>query len=334
MSFVKAGDVLRLALDLQGTASGLTLAEIAAKFGVSRRTAERMRDAVAAATGRIEESGLGGREKRWRLAAGGVGRLAEPNAAEIADVARAAAMARADGLAPLAESLDGLAAKLKAAQRAPMRLRNEPDIEALSESEAFASRPGPRPLVDRAIVATIREAIRRYRRLRIVYRYRGSGRRGWDIVHPYGFLLGHRHYLVALRPEAGDFRSYALGNFERADMLDESFERRRDFSLAAHARRSFGVFQEREHEVRWRFRPEAAADAREYLFHPSQRIQDAPDGGLVVSFRAGGLKEMAWHLLTWGDLVEVEAPAALRDFWRLASFAAAKRRLRPFGPFA
>jgi len=29
------------------------------------------------------------------------------------------------------------------------------------------------------------------------------------------------------------------------------------------------------------------------------------DGSLVVKFRAGGRKEMDWHLYTWGDEVEV-----------------------------
>jgi hypothetical protein len=34
---------------------------------------------------------------------------------------------------------------------------------------------------------------------------------------------------------------------------------------------------------------------------------------MLVSFRAGGLLEMAWHLMAWGRHVEVIEPAALRD---------------------
>jgi predicted DNA-binding transcriptional regulator YafY len=332
VSFVKAGDVLKLALKLQATAEGVSLADIQRDFGVSRRTAERMRDAVEAATRQLEEVRHGGREKRWRLAPRSLERLADPTAEEIAGLARAAALARSSGVPLLADELDSLHHKLKASQRAAVRARNEPDIEALLAAEAFASRPGPKARFDAAIVDTLRQAIRRYRKLRIVYRYRGSGRRGWDVVHPYGFLIGHRHYLVALREQAGDFRSYALANFEGAEILPESFARRADFALADYAARSFGVFQEKPQDVIWRFGPEAAADAREFLFHPTQSVEERADGSLLVRFRAGGLKEMAWHLLTWGDQVDVLAPAALRRFWNTKSFAAAKRRLRPNSP--
>jgi predicted DNA-binding transcriptional regulator YafY len=36
-----------------------------------------------------------------------------------------------------------------------------------------------------------------------------------------------------------------------------------------------------------------------------------PDGSLIVRFRAGGDLEMAWHLYTWGDHVEVLEPKRL-----------------------
>lgn len=55
--------------------------------------------------------------------------------------------------------------------------------------------------------------------MRLHYRYRGSGKRGFQTVHPYGFLYGNRHYLVArseLAP-ARDFRSFALARTERVE---------------------------------------------------------------------------------------------------------------------
>ena len=41
-------------------------------------------------------------------------------------------------------------------------------------------------------------------------------------------------------------------------------------------------------------------------------MQPQDDGSLVVRFRAGGLVEMANHLATWGDTVEVLSPPELR----------------------
>lgn len=63
----------------------------------------------------------------------------------------------------------------------------------------------------------------------------------------------------------------------------------------------------------WRFSPAAAPTAREFVFHPKQEMTELEDGGLLVSFEASGLVEMAWHLAKWGREVEVVEPVALRE---------------------
>ena len=65
-----------------GFAAGITLDEIAARFAVSRRTAERMRDAVAEVFPQLEEI-EGERPKRWRLPNGLSGIFREPLADEL-----------------------------------------------------------------------------------------------------------------------------------------------------------------------------------------------------------------------------------------------------------
>lgn len=40
---------------------------------------------------------------------------------------------------------------------------------------------------------------------------------------------------------------------------------------------------------------------------------DLEDDGLLVSFEAIGLVEMAWHLAKWDRAVEVVKPTALRE---------------------
>jgi predicted DNA-binding transcriptional regulator YafY len=42
-------------------------------------------------------------------------------------------------------------------------------------------------------------------------------------------------------------------------------------------------------------------------------METQADGSLLVQFRAGGLLEMAWHLMCWGDAVEVVAPETLKS---------------------
>jgi predicted DNA-binding transcriptional regulator YafY len=87
-----------------------------------------------------------------------------------------------------------------------------------------------------------------------------------------------------------------------------------DFDLNAYASQSFGSFHSEAEFglIVWRFNQAAAATAREFLFHPDQIVTDQADGGLIVTFRASGWVEMAWHLYQWGDMVEVLEPPKLR----------------------
>ena len=65
-------------------------------------------------------------------------------------------------------------------------------------------------------------------------------------------------------------------------------------------------------DVRLRFDEDAAPDAENFLFHPSQTCARNNDGSVTVRFRACGIEEMCWHLVTWGDTVTVEGPPRLR----------------------
>lgn len=85
------------------------------------------------------------------------------------------------------------------------------------------------------------------------------------------------------------------------------------FRLADFAARSFGAFQEDPVDIVLKFSSQAAADARRFLFHPSQANEELGDGSLVVRFRSGGLLELVRHLFTWGEAVEILAPQKLRE---------------------
>jgi predicted DNA-binding transcriptional regulator YafY len=49
-----------------------------------------------------------------------------------------------------------------------------------------------------------------------------------------------------------------------------------------------------------------------WRFHANQVVEPQADGAVVVRFRASGMLELAWHLFTWGDKVQVLAPETLR----------------------
>ncbi len=327
-------DLLKLCLMLQGSYGGVSLAEIERAFGVSRRTAERLRDAVLRALPQIEEAPTADRVKRWRLPPDTLTRAVSINVGELEELALGAERLRHDGLGGRAAVLEGLLLKLRAQMRPAALARAEPDLEAMLQASGHAMRPGPRPRLQEGVLDAVREAILSCRELHLRYRKRSTGRVNTTSVAPHGVLFGQRHYLVAFPVERTRRLPalYSLGNILEARVGEASFTRQQGFDLRAYAARAFGVFQEEPSEVTWRFSPELAADAREHHFHPTEQRAELPDGSLELRFTAGGLQEMAWHLFTWGPGVEVVSPPELRELYasllRDALGGMGKRRTR------
>ncbi|PKU25054.1 helix-turn-helix transcriptional regulator [Telmatospirillum siberiense] len=310
----KAENLMRLARDMQGSVTGLTLGEIEERFDVSRRTAERMRDAVLRLYPDYLEEWAPDGLKRWRIPAG-LNRTPDPiQAGEMTALAAGAESLRHEGREEQAALLDKLGAKLRTYLPRETLTRIEPDYELLVQSEGLAFRPGPQATIEGDTRDLLRLAILCSQQVAFDYRSRGTGSISHQTVEPYGFLYGLRPYLVArsANPQAEGLRLFSLANIDKAWQLKTTFVRDPTFSLADYAARSFGTFQESPVEVAWRVRPTSAEDARTWIFHPSQTMEDQPDGSLIVKFRAGGLVEMCWHLFTWGGEIEVLEPPELK----------------------
>ena len=304
--------LLQLARLFAAEPAGISLDEIVEKFSVSRRTAERMRDAVAEVFPQLEEI-EGERPKRWRLPNGLSGIFREPLADELAALHGVARRLEHDGVKDNAALLESLAQKIEASLKPARRRKLAPDVEALLEAEGFASRPGPRPVIAPQISAAIRQALLTGHRLAFSYRAEGAVAPSWREVVPYGVLYGHRVYLVASFPrEPEEPVNYRLDRISDMQVSEATGTRPHDFNLDAYAARSFGAFQEAPHDVVLRFTPEVADEIAAFQFHPTQTFIREPDGSTTVRFRAGGLLEMAWHLFTWGNAVQIVGPEELR----------------------
>ena len=188
-----------------------------------------------------------------------------------------------------------------------------PDVEALLEAERIASRPGPRPVIAPQTFALIREAFLVGRRVAFHYRSEAGEAPAYREVVPYGLLYGHRVYLVAAFPWAEEPVNYRLDRMSDVRVTEATCTRAVGFNLGAYAARSFGVFQEEPHDVVLRFLPEVADEVANFHFHPTQTITREPDDSTIVRFRAGGLREIAWHLFTWGGSVRISAPEELKE---------------------
>jgi predicted DNA-binding transcriptional regulator YafY len=314
--------LLRVAFMLAGTRTGLTLDEIARELGVGRRTAERQRDVLADLFPQLECWDDEARVRRWRLPGSALAGVAELRAEAVAAVEALGCECAARGEADRAGLLREAAATLRALMRPAALRRAEPDIETLMQAEGIAMRPGPRPRLDAALLPTLRRAILSVQLVAVRYARPGC-EPALHLICPYGTLYGGdgRAWLVGHVEGLPHMRLWRLDRIASLDLLDRCFARREDFDLRAYAAQSFGVFQEEPVDVVLRIAPDAAEEAASWLFHPTQTMTREADGALRVSFRAGGVQEMGWHLFTWGTAVTVVAPEELRG--ALAEMAAA-----------
>ncbi|MGB0921371.1 MAG: helix-turn-helix transcriptional regulator [Alphaproteobacteria bacterium] len=313
--FGPAYRLLSLARELaRRSHTGMTLSEMMAFTETSRKTSERMRDTLLQLWPEIEAVWDDNNEKRWVLRSNEGLLGLKPTADELADLALAQKLLTKSGESGLSSRLDDLSAKLVAATSQKDWRRIDPDFEFLTENLGLSSRPGPHETVDPQIEADLRQAMLKQEEVDLHYRARSGDRRTTPRVHPYGFLIGKRHYLVAFCTQASvqQFRLYALSGIEQIIGTGHPFPRDKNFNLAEFASASFGVFQgDPVIDVKLRFLPEVVRDAANFLFHPSQKTYPQKDGTLILEFTCCGTTELCWHLFTWGSSVRIEGPAEL-----------------------
>lgn len=307
----KLDRLLSLVHALAEDAEGLTLDEMASRVGVNRRTAERMRDVILLHFDL--EDVAEGRSKRWRIA-GRLGRMfTQPTPEELAALQTEIDGRRKAGQDARADLLASLLAKVRGALDTKARTRTAPDLEALANAQRTLISAGSAASVHPETLAAVQGAIMGGSMLEFDYRAEGKTEASWRRVIPYGLIHGSISYLVGKIPKGTKPPVYfRLDRMENARASNDPGIVPADFNLDEWLAESFGIWRDAQHEVVLRVGPDAAPRAREWRFHPNQSCEAEPDGGLLVSFRAGGLRELAEHLFCWGSGVDIVAPAELK----------------------
>lgn len=194
---------------------------------------------------------------------------------------------------------------------------------AFLERAAAAYAPhvrGRKPLdpTGRQVIDTLNHAIMQQRVCRVTYRAVDADReRSYDLepLRLLYYMEAGGLYLIARVP--GQSNPFTLA-VERIRHL-ESGTRRFDMpvDLAAgidqRLRDTFGIIAGEPFTVRVRFTAQQAPYIRERVWHPSQCIEDQPDGSLILSFCAASEYEIRAWVLQHGARAEVLEPAWLRD---------------------
>ena len=250
MRYGRLQDIVHLAIRLQGARHGLTLDDIQEEFGVSRRTAERLRDAVDAVFGPLDTVDTSHSRRHRQVCSDALRQLIQVSPEELVELESAAEGLERSGLVERAASLRDLAGKLRAMGRRRSPAELESDVEALLRAEGLAMRAGPRPRIEEGLLPLLREALKVGQMIEFTYLAQSTGRRSRQRVCPCGVLYGNRAFLVGRADWAEDLRLWRLANMSKARLTGETFERDPAFDLRSHARRwvqgrAFSLFTQR-----------------------------------------------------------------------------------------
>jgi len=134
------------------------------------------------------------------------------------------------------------------------------------------------------------------------------------VIEPYVIVYrGNAWYLVAYCHLNLEVRIFRLDRIDRATLMTEPFELPRNFSADSFFAGSWVIEQGDPVRIKLRFAPEAARWVRVAKYHPTQELEEQPDGSLLFIGTVTGTREITRWILGYGADVEVLEPRELRS---------------------
>lgn len=301
----KANEIIELAILMQNSYCGLTIDDITEHFECCRRSAERMKAVLVENFGnKIEEvKNLTDNKKRWRFKKGTMNWLISFSSADFANLEHCKNLQKSKAKQ---KELDELIAKIKALN--PQNI-SEIDIAEISLNQSYAIRQGFRENIKLDVMQIINDSILSQKQIKI--KYDKSDKE--VILNPYGVLYSDRIYLIAYNDRAKEIWTYRISKIKDIELTENYFDKDKNFDIKTFASRSFGIYQGEVFDVILQFDKEAAPDAKEYFFHPTQQGKLNADGTYTLSLKASGEYEIITELLKWRSCVKIIAPQKLKD---------------------
>ena len=114
----------------------------------------------------------------------------------------------------------------------------------------------------------------------------------------------------------GKVATFKIERIEKAEPRLERFEIPEDFDEAELLRYAWGIWYGEKEPVRVRLRfaaGQATRRVKESIWHPTQKLEDLPDGGVIWQAQVAEWQEMLPWVRGWGAEVEVLEPEGLRQ---------------------
>jgi len=293
----------RVLMAMQGVGRP-TAAELAERFGVTERTI--FRDIAA-----LEEMGIPVVRESGRYRVMDTFRVppVQFTAEEVLALVAALDFARRRrslGGAAAANALDKLLAVMPAAQKEMALGLDERLVVDPWQAHSDPAAPGIEP--------ALQAALQGQHPVRIAYEALGASEPSERTVRPYGLAYrGTGLYVIGHCELRRGLRTFRAKRIRAARVLPERFERPADFDLEQYLSGVWGIEDGPLMQVRVRISPPVARLATETVWHPTQRVEQEPDGSVILSLHTRGRSELARWLAGYGGSVAVLAPPELRE---------------------
>jgi proteasome accessory factor B len=299
------------------SARRLTIDDLAARTGVTTRTIRRDLEALQEAGFPLFDEVHEGK-RYWTLEQRAFRRLDDTgfNLAELSALYFTRTLAECLSATPFQQDVRNAFDKLAGAltpgmrqflDRLPLAIqaKADPGVRAVSRSAAGPAPPRPDPRVAQLLDATLH-----HRRVQMRYHSFSSNREKAYAVEPQRLVFAQGGlYLLAFVPEYDELRTFSVDRILGLSVTEDRFEPQ-DLAEDAFAH-SLGVHHGTPQLVEIAFDPQISRYVRDRIWHTSQKIEEQPDGGLVLTLTVS----VDWALRSWilgfGALALVRRPAEL-----------------------
>jgi predicted DNA-binding transcriptional regulator YafY len=301
------------------SARRLTIDDMAARTGVTTRTIRRDLEALQEAGFPLFDEVHDGK-RYWTLEQRAFRRLDDTgfNLAELSALYFTRTLAEGLAATPFQRDVRNAFDKLAAALTPGMRqFLDRLPLAIQAKADPGMRAPGPAgPSDDRSgakpdpRVAQLLDATLHHRRIDMRYHSFSSNREKAYSIEPQRLVFAQGGlYLLAFVPEYDELRTFAVDRILGLSQTDDRFEPQ-VLSEEAFAH-SLGVHQGTPEAVEIAFEPQIARYVRERIWHPSQQIEEQPDGGLILRLTVSNDWALRSWILGFGALARVVAPATL-----------------------
>jgi predicted DNA-binding transcriptional regulator YafY len=157
--------------------------------------------------------------------------------------------------------------------------------------------------------------------MKIHYLSLGSDQTKEWLLEPYFVEMtgvGYSIYVVghAVREGKEGIITFKLDRVKSAEVLETNFEIPQGLDIEKQLSSSWGIIWGEDTEIKLRFSYRVTRRVKECVWHPSQVIEDLPDGGCVMTLQVGSLLEVTPWIRSWGPDIEVLEPMELRNEFR------------------